>query len=234
MRSGGRQDENPNVTTFYLQVPMNKKVDPEDRRREVDVMIKENRRAFNALQKKYPRLTIGLTYMVTVDVPEVLRKRGYEEVGEGNRREESAVSPSSMSASGSTSGESESPSTVPRAPSRNGGSVECFVSQNRMEKEWPGCSREHVMRNLPAWPEGMVEKTEHVSLHEVALHLLMEYTGCISEDAVLGCSVNALRAIHALALGLSGALRHELGCTELSVEKKARGNLVLGRAVVQS
>lgn len=104
-----------------------------------------------------------------------------------------------------------------------------FVSANRIEREWPGCDHGHVAEYLPPWPEGLVTREEEVSLHEVALHVIVEYTGCSSEEAVLGSSMNALRAVHTIALALSGALRHELEIVELAFEKYARGQAVLGR-----
>jgi len=80
-----------------------------------------------------------------------------------------------------------------------------------------------IRTSFPPEPTGRVAKERNVSLHEVAIEALMVYSKVKTREDFLGSGKQALRAVHALALGISGISRLAMNRARLPLEEAARG-----------
>jgi len=82
-----------------------------------------------------------------------------------------------------------------------------------------GANVDLIAQNIPKMPEGpVVGHTRSVNLHDLAMKLLANYSRVETPDVFLGASKNGLRAVHCLALSLSGVLREAMGDHRLPLE----------------
>jgi len=82
-----------------------------------------------------------------------------------------------------------------------------------------------MVKDLPVEPEDMEEHlVRRVDLHVVAVNLLAAYSR-MTVNETLGSTMISLRAVRALAITLSGVIRHGLGLPLTKAEEAAKGKL---------
>lgn len=101
----------------------------------------------------------------------------------------------------------------------------------RLRKIWSGVQISEVRGAISDFKPDITHIVyRKVSLHKLAAQILTEF--CFTSDvlATLRINANAIRAVHVLAIGLSGVFRKRLGETGVDIEEDCRGNVVAGVA----
>lgn len=117
------------------------------------------------------------------------------------------------------------------APGTEGAHERSPIPLARLHKMWPGMQISEIRGVIPDYKPDMTHiVVRKVSLHELATQILTEF--CFTSDvlATLRISVNAIRAVHVLTIGLCGVLRKGLGETVMDIENDCRGNAAAGVA----
>jgi len=150
----------------------------------------------------FPRLTVYLHYECEVTPPPEMEKMV---------RERGGSTSSNGAGSGSGTGRRRRRVKIPTIM------VDGYINTEILEKpswldilaQFPKANKEKLRKKIPvpAACKGVLERTNCVSLHNLALEILCDFSRTKTPEAFLKSGVDAMRCVHALAIGLSGVLR---------------------------
>jgi len=191
-----------------------------------------NANALDALASKWGRFNLTLNYIGTVIPPKVrstlTRKRSAPTPSSSSRTTARRRLSRSRTSARASRASVESMSERDDNGRQLGGDWLNDPKFLKLAEEHRGLTLHQIMTEKASVKTGRQALSKNVSLHHLAVRILLDFTRVENVDDLLAIHPFMLRAIHCCALGLSGILRAALGVAPdeiLEPEECARGNI---------
>jgi len=195
--------------------------------------IDRNRAALDKLSNKWGRFNVRLSYIGTLRARKVKKTSSRKRSAPPSSASSQATARRRVGSSKSRISRRESVGSVSTQQDNNGQQEAGDWLNDPKFLKFANEHKEVTMHQITTEkakvPMGRSALTRTVSLHSLAVKILVDFTRVKGVDELLECHPSMLRAIHCCALGLSGLLRAGLGLPPsqiLELEESTRGNIM--------